>query len=1272
MHRKSSLTVVGLVLVVLVGVSPGRTQVISTGQVAGTVLDPSGAIIPGAQLELKDEGTGALRKTVAASAGNFVFPSLSSGTYTLTATMQGFQTAVYSGIIVNSGRTTDIAVTLKLGQVNQTVEVQGASPVVETSTVKLSTTVEQKNIQDLPLGLREVTPFALLMTGASRGNTDRDSTFNGLPGGAVQITINGINDNAQRWKSAGTSFFAFSKPRLEALEEVTTSTSNLGSDTGGAGGMTAEFTQKRGTNRFHGEGFWQTQNNGLNANDWFNNARAIKRPAFILNDFGGNFGGPLIKDKLFIFGSYGQTNQVGGNPRDRFGNTSEKLILNQQAEQGLFSYVGTDGATRTVNLLQVAGAQGFAGQVDPIIAGQFAKIDQSRPFGAITRQDPRIDRIRWVTPQTFKRNFPTVRIDWEPRPTLRFNVFDIYTRLSQAGTTIADLPGPAFKFQETGHFSNPYVAGAGFTWIVRPNMTNEFKAGLQGNQESFNPGQSIKDRLPRRLVFPLGLTSGADNFSTPFPRNNPITLFSDRFSLQHGAHTFTFGGDVMKATVHETGFSDAGIPRFSFGVVGSDPASKLFNSTNLPNVKSDDLGNAFDLYALLTGRVSFVSSSRNADEKTKQFADFQPRTIRDRRTSYGFYAGDSWRVRPSLTLSGGLRWDFQGDVQNTNGLATSPTVADLFGPSGATPGSGANLFNPGVLLGIQNPQLFQRSKTYKADFINAAPNFGLAWNPSFSEGLLGSLFGDKKTVLRGGYSINYFSEGSNNIQFNVEQGNPGTTQQESLFPGAAGFVPGGLSVSSPLPPFLVNPSSFSFPIPLSAFTFQNGFVTVASDIKAPYVENWSFGIERELTSSTAVEVRYVGNRGVHLWRRFNLNEVNIFENGFLKEFINAQKNLAINKANGVNSFANLGSAGEVPLPIFEAAFGGLGSKGPVSSGAGFGSSSFITILQQGQAGALAQTLAGNSNFFCRLVGNTFGPCAGLGFDAQGKFPINFFQLNPFAAGNVARLVDSNSFSSYNALQIEFRRKFSRGLTFNANYTWSHGITDRYTKDQGNGIDFTTLRNVKLDRAPFPWDRRHTLQFFGSYDLPIGRGRAVALNNRVLDRVAGGWTVGWIFRVQSGLPFKLGSGRRTVNNNDSGLVLAPGVTTSQLQDRVTNSFTNSGVFAFDPNVLGPDGRISSKFGGPPTVPGEFGSFVYLHGPGIAQTDLSLTKRIAITEAVKAEFQAEFVNAFNHPAFQVPGNAAFSVDNVNALSTSFGLITSTVSDPRNIQLRLRFFF
>jgi hypothetical protein len=1254
---------VWLVLAMFGTLTSAVAQVATTGQIVGTVQDESGAITPDVGLELRNEATKATQNTVSRSDGGFVFTTLVPGSYTITATKQGFETAVYRGIVVNAARTTDQTVTLRVGVISETIEVLGAVPVLQTTTTTVSGTVDQKYLQDLPLPGRNALPFALLSAGAQQGVTARDSTINGLPGASLNITLNGVANNAQRFKSGGTSFFAFVAPRLETVQEVTVSTSNLGANSTGQGAIQIQFVTKSGTNAFHGEVFWQHENSALNGNNWFNNARSIKRPVFIRNDQGASIGGPIIKNRLFFFASYA----IVKTPQSV---DFETRVLTPAAQTGLFSYVGTDGATRSVNLLQIAGQNGFPGSINPIIGAQLQKIQSSTSAGALSALDLFRNRLRWVAPSPVTNEFPTARIDYQATDKLRLSFSDTYNRnVNARGFRGTVLPGVFTDEQSVGQISNPYIANASATYAFRPNMVNEFNFGIQSNQEIFNIGYDRSLFQPRLLNFPLTLPSGLEatnglGFGITFqPRNNPVYNLVDNVHYQRGNHAFTFGGNYIRTSVHQGTLGDAGTPRFTFGVVGSDPINAIFNATTLPSIPNDARNDALALYALLTGRISSVAKSINVDETSKQFAEETMVTIRERQTSFGLYFQDSWRASRSLTVNYGLRWDLQGDTFNTNDIYTSPTLLDLFGPSGAASGNQPNLFNPGSLSGIANPAIYQRSHGYARDYNNPAPMIGVAWNPSLQQGILGKLVGDRKTVVRGGYSLSYYSEGLLNFTNNAGN-NPGLRQSGNLVPGVD-FPAGSLTLGAPLPAFRLFPASFSFPLALSNFTFSNTNIsTIDPDIRAPYVHTWSASIQRELTNSTVIEVRYAGNRGRRLWHTFNVNEVNIFENGFLDQFRAAQNNLAINTANNRTGFANNGFPGQTSLPIFQAAFSGL------SAGQGFGNATFISLLQTGQAGILANTLASTSTFFCRMVGNAFGPCASLGFNTPGQYPINLFRLNPFI-GN-ANLLSDNSFSNYNALQVEFRKRFSQGLTLNVNYALSHALNDRYNKNVDNAGNFTTLRDRRLDYGPSTFDIRQVLQAFGTYDLPLGRGRKYAVGNSVLDGVIGGWTVGGIFRMQSGLPFKLSSGRGTVNQSDSGVILN-GVSASELQ-KMVGVFRPSGrpdVFFLDPNLVGSDGRASSSFLSPPTTPGQFGSFVYLYSPRFVTTDLSLAKAMPlIKERLRMEFRAELVNAFNHPIFEVPTGGTFGVTPVSITATNFGRTTTTTTLPRQVQFRLRF--
>jgi len=553
-------------------------QVATTGQLVGTVQDQSNAVIQGVELQLQNDDTKAVQTAASNADGGFVFPTLTPGSYTLTATRQGFETTAYKGIVINAARTTNQTVILKIGAVTQTVEVQGEAQVLHTTTTTISSTVDQKYLQDLPLPGRSALPFALLSAGAQQGVTSRDSTFNGLPGASINITLNGIANNAQRFKSGGTSFFAFVQPRLESVQEVTIATSNLGANSTGQGAIQIQFVTKAGTNAWHGEVFWQHENSALNGNNWFNNARRIKRPVFIRNDQGASLGGPIIKNKLFFFVSYAHVK----TPQSA---DFETRVLTPAAQTGVFTYVGSDGATRNVNLLQIAGQNGFPSAINPIIGAQLQKIQSSTTAGSLSTFDLFRNRLRWVAPSPVTNQFPTARIDYQVTEKLRVSVSDTYNHnVNAKGFRGTVLPGIFTQEQSVGQISNPYIANASATWTISPNMVNEFNFGIQSNQEIFNIGYNRSLFQPRVMNFPLTLPSGLEvtnglGFGTTFqPRNNPVYNLANNFYYQRGNHAFSFGGNYIRSIVHQGTLGDAGTPRFSFGVVGNDPINAIFNT----------------------------------------------------------------------------------------------------------------------------------------------------------------------------------------------------------------------------------------------------------------------------------------------------------------------------------------------------------------------------------------------------------------------------------------------------------------------------------------------------------------------------------------------------------------------------------------------------------------------------------------------------------------------------------------------------------------------
>jgi hypothetical protein len=1242
-------------------------QVRTVGAITGTVTDPEGNPVPGATVALRDERTNIARETVSNEQGSFRFLDLQAGSYEVTVTLTGFQATVFKNVAVESARTTDLAVHMNVGQVTEAIEVIGAAPTLAVTTNTLSTTVTHADVQNLPLAGRNVLNFALLVPGAQTAGTDpRQSTYQGMPGATLNITVDGINNNSGAFRSGGTSFFATVPPRLDAVEEVNISTGGLGADAGAEGAMAIRFVTRRGTNSYHGGGFFQYVHEDLNSNNYFNNARGLPKPRARRNEFGGNLGGPILRNKAFFFVNW----EEARIPNVVIVNQS---VLTEEATRGVFRYRGTDGVERTADLLAIARAGGFPGTADPIVAGQLSAIASTYGSAALSTTDLYRRNLSFNEPQKAIEHFPTTRIDYQITPKLSVNgALNVYDR-DIAGAR--RFPGDLTAYSV---FQNTWLIGStSANYTLTPTTLIEFRYGLQRNQDTYNIGEDVEQfdigGRRMRLSYPFQLASLVPN-QLQIDRNNALHQFYNNVTLVRGNHTITTGGSYRWIRWFDADFQGGGVPQFNFGVAAGDPAANLFNASTLPGISANDITTAAQLYAFVAGRLSGITATRGVNPDSLQYEDAKQLVRHDKQRVGGLWIQDSWRVNPSLTLNYGLRWQVSGAIYNDTDVYTSPTVANLYGPSTA-------LFAPGQLNGVRDPVIDLRPRTYGTDWNNFAPNVRVSWNPSFKGGLLSRLTGGDKTVFRGGYSVSYFDEGLNTF-INYSGANPGLTQRLSLSPGQAGFAPGGLTLSSAIPALTTFPVSFSPPFRQADYTFgTNGtnaanpttvFATTEDTLRTPYVRSWNFGVQREIAANTVIEARYVGNHSTR-WHGYDINEINIFENGFLQEFKNAQQNLTINRAAGVESFANRGLPGQVALPIFDAAFGARGGQAALPAASAYANTALITQLGQGQAGGAAATLASSSTYLCRMVGSDLEPCARLGYNAPGAYPINVFQANPFAAGTNAALnlmSDDGSFANYHGLQLEFRRRYSKGFTINANYTFAKALGDMYADSTNATRHYTTLRDKSIDRGPSPFDIRHAFQANWTYELPFGADQRFATGSGILDRVIGGWSFSGIMRWQSGRPFRLTSGRNTFNQRDSGVVLN-GITRDDLQKMIEFRATDNGLMYFvAPELIGSDGRANPQYIQSPTTPGELGSFIYLQSPQTMLTDLAVHKNVPLKGNAKLSIWVEALNAFNHANFLIgPGVAAGPEININA--TNFGQ-TTVVGNPRNVQIRAKLSF
>ena len=1236
----------------------------TTGSLSVTVLDPSGAAVPDAQLEVRDLATNVSRKAPTGATGTYTFPDLSFGIYQLTITAKGFQTQTYESVQVQTARATDIHAMLKVGGTTEAVTVSASeAPLVETESSALANTMDTKQVVNLPVGGRNVFGFALLVPGwASTQPGSSLGTWDNMPGGAIQsVDYDGTPANANRFRSSGFGYGSSAvQPRIENIAEMTVAAAQLDLSGSGTAAMRINLVTRRGSNQYHGRVFEDFRNTVLTANSWVQNARNQPRNILKLNDFGFSVGGPILKNKLFFFGTYAESIQPVTN-------TATASILSPGAQQGIYQYKATDGSIQSLNVMQTGAGAGAPSTVHPFIASELGSINSVLNLGTLTpTSDPNISTFSFQAPSRNTTWFPALRFDYYLTDSIRLNLSYSQTKNHNFHRYTPNFPGGIDPLDYTSNDNNAKNAGFGVDWTIRPTLINQFHAGFLYQYSIFDPENLGVDLTKiTQSYFNYGTSLYGGNYlRQPISSLYPILTWNDAVNWQKGNHGFTFGGGWLREQDHYWN-GPSGYPAITFGLSGNDPLLPAF--TALKSLNTTQQGQAENLYAELTGRISGVtinSGGRPLDPATKQYKPYGAYNLDEVYQSGHMFAQDRWRVRPNLTLNYGLRWDIVGDDHDVNGGYSSPgSLADFWGPTPV----GA-IFQPGNLGGVQNPAFTAKVHVYKTSWVNPQPAAALAWSPQ-AGGFLGKIFPKGKTVIRTGWSLRNYQEGAQN--FWAYGSNQGLFffQQANLQPDTTGAVgtyqPGTLFYGQSLPAYGVYPAAWSPTIPASALSFGGyGFFGMNPNIRQPYVEQWNFGVQRELSSSTALEVRYVGNMAMHVWMSYNLNEVNIFENAFLTDFRTAQKNLAINQANGKgNSAFNNGLPGQGAMPILTAAFGGT-SASPTFGGW----TAFTTNLNTGAAGAMANTMARNQGYFCSMVGSNFAPCAAAtNFKTPGAYPANFWEVNPFATGGTLNYLDAAGHSNYHSLEVELRQRFTHGMQFNLNYTLGrsfvlgpvNGYQANVTSGGLAGL-YLTDRNFRMNYGPSAYDIRHIFHASGTYDLPFGRGKKYLAGSKLADEVVGGWTLGTIIIMQSGTPTQLSGGYNTVNNNDAGVLFGSGVTAAQLQSGIgVYRGGNPWVTTVNPSLIAPNNGVVQTFMAPDTAAGVWGYRGFVYGPHWFNADLSANKTIPIRESIRLVIQGQFLNVFNHPAFGLGG--------LSPQSLSFAQQTNTITSPRQIELR-----
>ncbi len=1240
----------------------------SSGRIVGTVSGPDG-VIPGATVTVIDESTKRERVVTSSGEGTFIVPQLEAGTYTVTITATGFKTFTATGVKVDAGSEYPLTPNLEVGGVTETVTVTAGAEVVNQSNGELNNTVSPQQIQSLPLDGRSPLSLIPLQAGTAKATGGNVTYINGQRSSFTNITRDGINVN-DNFIRANATDFSPERASSDDTGEFNVITQNAGADQG-YGAAQVQLVTPRGQSEFHGAVFEYNRNSRFAANTYTNNSAGrdaagrelIPRSFLNRNQFGGRIGGPMplpnfgeggdafVKDKGFFFFSYEKQYL-----RQSITNTG--TVLTAAARAGNFQFVDATGVTRSVNLFAVTPSSANLNAptgINPIIQ---QRILSGLPLPNTPGGNPVQGLYSFNAGFNDDYNYYTTREDYDIND--RNTISGVFTYKKE----LVQRPDVESNFYTT----TPPTIQPGINKFLAlawsSTLTNKFTNEVRGG---FSFPAAIFDRFADIPSF----------FLDSSLINEPEPRFLDQGRVQHnynlqdnasyttGNHSLRFGGVFQFFRIKP--FNDAGtVPTFTLNVSSNSPqftAAQLAAAAGIPaaNISAANVTRANSLYALLGGIISAGTQTFNPTGPTSPLTATSLRQF----YAYDIYAGyvqDQWRFSPTLTLNLGLRYELYTPLKLQNGIALEPII-----PRGADVRQA--LLDPNGGYQIIGGNAGCEFCFFKADKNNFMPVVSLAWAPQFNNGL-GRLLtgGEGRTVIRGGYRVSYVPDQFLTAARNANAGNQGlgSTSNAAVVNGSS-----VLNIRPETVPSIAPPPSLTLPRTFAqnntaAFNNFGTVFAVDPNVETGKQHEFSVGLQREF-GKNAFEVRYVGSISKNLLRGLDLNQVQIFNNGFFEDFRRAQANFNLTG----NAFCT--TAGCQSLTVF-----GTSATSPLRVGTGgLALATFNNQLSAGTPGELAaQFLAINADF------NANRPAG------QQQFP-----LLPNPNTGAVDLLFNGARNYYNSFQAEFRRRFSDGLSFQANYTFSKDLTDAVGTAQALFDPYLDLNNPSLEYSRADFDQTHAFNLNTIYELPFGRGKRFLSEGGAMDKLVGGFRLTTILRYGSGRPISFVDPRGTLNRGArSGRNTANTTLSKDEIKALFGDFTRDGVrYYINPDVLlitrNADGSVTSQAtrgAGQPTfanqvffnVPaGQVGNLerAIVNGPNQFNMDVGLAKRINFGEGARyIELRAEAFNVTNRNNFLLPLLIDINSQTFGQLSPSLSTQGQGLESPRRLQFAVRFEF
>jgi hypothetical protein len=1243
-------------------------QTATTTTVSGTVTDATGAVVAGATIKLTDMATNAERAATTNSEGQYNFYAVNPGLLRLTVNAKGFKTKVITDVQASATTVATVNVTLEIGEVGEVVQVAaGVEAQLQTADASVGSVFDESRLKQLPNINHQANSFF-----AMQPATTPTGEFAGARSDQTVISLDGVDvsDNV-----IGATFRTIIPVPVDTIEEFRGTSANANATFGRSAGGQLSLVTKSGTNEFHGSAYLYHQDGALSANSWTLNrlpAPNNKEPFLLDNRFGGTVGGPIFKNRTFFFLAY----EGRRNPRAQ---TVTRIVPTDSLKAGALRFRDAAGNVQTLDANGIKALDPRGLGVNPKALEYLRLYPSPNDLSAAGADGLNTGGFVFAAPLITRDDFGLAKIDHKFTEKWSFSGKFSANRQINTNAGQVDIQNK----RATGNSpQRPRNAVAALTSVLTPSITNQASFSWLHDRLDFAI-ESPKPFVGLNAAINMGdtLTSGGVlddiiDVDTQRARHQFRTLniyqWSDTLTWTKGAHNIQTGANLRR--IRSVDFRDdkviGSITTPVAAIGAADGFVTVSPAERPPFLRAADNSIYNNLYVSLLGIVSQNPAliTRDASLKLQPLGTglFTKSTL----GAYEFFISDTWRLRPSLTVTYGVTYNWQTPPVEDSGkqtviafkeTGTLVSYDDYIRQKRESAAQGV-VYNPDLAyLPLKNAN---RSTAYNTDYRDFSPRFSVAWNPSFRGGVLGKLFEDRKTVARGGYSLVY--DRTTTVQtIIIPTLGVGFAQTVNVTaPKNAAGQPYRIGVDGPIPLPTAAQQVASPIIPSKTFGETLSF-SVDPFLKVPKNHVVDFTIQRELPWRLIMEVGYVGRYARNLYMNGNMNAVpiNFKDPKSGQTFAQAFDAVAGELRRGV-------AADQVtPQPYFDNLYAGAFAAGanPTRSIAVARTANFT----QGAISNLAQV------YLDATLCGTSGRCTPLTNLQSQDLLVRF----------------SGGFSNYHGMILTLRKRFSQGLAFDFNYTLSKSLDNSGLFTQNNVAEFQNSLFPEIDYGPSLFDIRHIYNANAVYDLPFGKGRKWATGNSVADKIIGGWNTALIITRQSGLPLTVAQNTGQAFGGGSIGGFIPNSGAIPLKNSLYGPQVHSGVAGSggvgssgNPNPpSGPKGSGLNIFANPQEVFNNFRSILLAqdtrHGRNVLRGltrwtwDWTISKETNITEKVKFTLGVDFINVFNHPIFNNPTLNLQTPANFGVITSQFenlGGATNGNIGPRRVQVYGRFDF